>query len=307
MTTNQYTFNGDGQRVQIDDSQGTKKPIWDFQNILLETDGSNATQVVYTLEPAVFGSLISQRRGSTTSYYLFDALGSSRKLTSSAGSITDSYDFRAYGETYASSGSTVNIFRWVGELGYYLDIDRLAYFLRARPFNPVIARFLSHDPVGFSNSPWNLYEYSNSSPHSKTDPSGLGKAWFPANSRVCNESNRPIWVWPGDSGKGQWLPGGECTSWFFDNGDFFKIDNKWYKVGPCIAVIRPNGCARYCVVSDTPCPCVPLDEKPPSAQEPPRMRPPARPRPRPLEPIPDPDIWNDPHNPHNPFYERYVH
>ncbi len=32
-------YNGDGQRVSIVDSQGTKKPIWDGENILLETDG----------------------------------------------------------------------------------------------------------------------------------------------------------------------------------------------------------------------------------------------------------------------------
>jgi RHS repeat-associated protein len=172
MTTNQYSFNGDGQRVQIVDSQGTKKPIWDFQNILLETDGSNATQVIYTLEPAAFGNLISQRRGSTTSFYLFDALGSTRKLTNSASSVTDSYDFRAYGETYASSGSTVNVFRWVGELGYYLDIDRLAYYLRARPYNPAIARFLSRDPLGFRGSHWNLYHYVNGNPIAFVDATG---------------------------------------------------------------------------------------------------------------------------------------
>jgi RHS repeat-associated protein len=172
MTTNAYTFNGDGQRVQVVDSQGTKKPIWDFQNVLLETDGSNVTQVIYTLEPAGYGNLVSQRRGSTTSFYLFDALGSTRKLTSSAGSVTDSYDFRAYGETFASSGSTVNVFRWVGELGYYLDIDRLAYYLRARTYNPKIARYLSRDPMGFEGSAWNLYEYANSSPCIFIDPDG---------------------------------------------------------------------------------------------------------------------------------------
>jgi RHS repeat-associated protein len=172
MTTNQYTFNGDGQRVQIIDSQGTKKPIWDFENILLETDGSNVTQVVYTLEPASFGNLVSQRRGSTTSFYLFDALGSTRKLTGSASSITDSYDFRAYGETFASSGSTVNVFRWVGELGYYYDIDRLAYYLRARPYNPAIARFLSQDPTGSIGSQWNLFEYVVGNPINLSGPSG---------------------------------------------------------------------------------------------------------------------------------------
>jgi RHS repeat-associated protein len=177
MTTNQYTFNGDGQRVQIVDSQGTKKPIWDFQNILLETDGSNVTQVVYTLEPAPYGNLISQRRSSTTSYYLFDAVGSTRKLTGSASSITDSYDFRAYGETYASTIVTTNVFRWVGELGYYLDIDRLAYYLRVRPFHPVIGRFLSQDPIGFKGSHWNLYEYVRSMPIYWVDPSGM-ESWL---------------------------------------------------------------------------------------------------------------------------------
>jgi RHS repeat-associated protein len=173
MTTNQYTFNGDGQRVQVVDSQGTKKPIWDIQNILLETDGSNVTQVIYTLEPAGYGNLVSQRRGATTSFYLFDALGSTRKLTSSAGSVTDSYDFNAFGDNYASSGSTLNVFRWVGELGYYYDIDRLAYYLRARPYSPLIARFLSQDPLGFKGSKWNLYEYVNGNVTILTDPGGL--------------------------------------------------------------------------------------------------------------------------------------
>jgi RHS repeat-associated protein len=173
MITNQYTYNGDGQRVQIVDSEGTKKPIWDMENILLETDGSNVTQVIYTLEPAGYGNLVSQRRASTTSFYLFDALGSARKLTSSAGGVTDSYDFRAYGETFASSGSTVNVFRWVGELGYYYDINRVAYYLRARPYSPAIARFLSQDPIGFEGSPWNLYEYVGSVPSNSVDPRGL--------------------------------------------------------------------------------------------------------------------------------------
>ena len=48
---NTFTYNGDGQRVQKIDSTGTTKHVWDGQNILLETDGSNIIQVVYTLQP----------------------------------------------------------------------------------------------------------------------------------------------------------------------------------------------------------------------------------------------------------------
>jgi RHS repeat-associated protein len=192
MTTNQYTFNGDGQRVQIVDSQGTKKPIWDFQNILLETDGSNVTQVVYTLEPNVYGNLVSQRRSSTTSYYLFDALGSTRKLTDSASSITDSYDYRAYGETFASTVVTTNVFRWVGQVGYYFDIDRLAYYLRARSYNPAVARFLSRDPIGFDGSRWNVYEYASSRPSHRSDANGL-TSLMPCPSKIvipCSAKQR---------------------------------------------------------------------------------------------------------------------
>ena len=49
---NTFSYNGDGQRVQKQDSTGTTKHVWDGQNILLETDGSNIIQVVYTLEPS---------------------------------------------------------------------------------------------------------------------------------------------------------------------------------------------------------------------------------------------------------------
>ncbi|MEZ6099331.1 MAG: RHS repeat-associated core domain-containing protein [Pirellulaceae bacterium] len=173
---NVYTFNGDGKRVQIVDSTGTKRPIWDFENVLLETNGSNTTQVIYTLEPMTYGSLVSQRRSGTTTLYLFDALGSTRKIIDNPGAsaaVLDSYDYKAYGETYASSGSTTNVFRWVGQLGYYYDVDRLAYYLRARPYSPKLARFLSKDPIGFGGSKWNLFEYVNSMASQFSDPSGL--------------------------------------------------------------------------------------------------------------------------------------
>ena len=43
--------------------------LWDMENdsYLVEKDG--ATTVVYTNEPVQYGRLLSQRRGSTTSYY----------------------------------------------------------------------------------------------------------------------------------------------------------------------------------------------------------------------------------------------
>jgi len=56
--------------------------------VLRETDGFNAIQVVYTNEPILFGSLISQRRNSATNWYHLDVLGSTRDLTNSLETIT---------------------------------------------------------------------------------------------------------------------------------------------------------------------------------------------------------------------------
>ena len=59
------------------------------------------------LEPMTYGNLVSQHRSGTTTLYLFDALGPTRTITDHAGTSTaviDSYDYKAYGETYAMQG-----------------------------------------------------------------------------------------------------------------------------------------------------------------------------------------------------------
>jgi hypothetical protein len=80
-----FTYNGDGQRVQKQDSTGTNNHVWDGQNMLLETNASDVIQVVYALEPVLYGNLISQSRGGVDSFYLFDALGSVRQLANVSG------------------------------------------------------------------------------------------------------------------------------------------------------------------------------------------------------------------------------
>jgi hypothetical protein len=72
---NTNTFNGDGLRVAVADSTGTRSIVWDQQAYLLETAPSGTTTVVYTNEPAPFGGLISQYRGGQPSFYHFDGLG----------------------------------------------------------------------------------------------------------------------------------------------------------------------------------------------------------------------------------------
>jgi len=181
-----FTYNGDGQRVQKQDSTGTSKHVWDEENILLETNSSNIIQVVYTLEPVLYGNLISQSRGGVDSFYLFDALGSTRQLTGGTGAVTDTYLYDSWGNVLAATGATVNWMRYVGRLGYYYDTDLAAYYLRARFYDPVSGRFLSRDSIGIYDS-INLFIYAMNSPLDFFDPSGMVCAPDPCAKKEWSE------------------------------------------------------------------------------------------------------------------------
>ena len=148
----------------------TTKFIWDGQDVLLETDENGTTQVTYTQTPAVYGSMVSQRRDSITTFYHHDALGSTLALTNSSETVTDSYRFYAFGETLTSSGSTTNPFRYVGNLGYYNEGDISLQYLRARYYQPSTGRFVS---VDLTRNGVNWYVYAHGNPVTEVDPSGL--------------------------------------------------------------------------------------------------------------------------------------
>ena len=146
--------------------------LWDYDNdsLLMETDGSHTATAVYTVEPEPFGKVIAQERGSTTSYYHYDALGSTRQLTDSTGTVTDTYTYDAWGEEVASTGATANPFRWVGQIGYYWDVELGSYSIRARTHESAIARWTATDPLDAALA---TYMFCENSPSSKADPSGL--------------------------------------------------------------------------------------------------------------------------------------
>jgi len=113
--TTTFTYDGDGLRRQTVTSAGTTNFIWDRQDVLLETDAGNTTQVTYTQTPDIYGDLVSQRRSTTTKYYHFDALGSTLALTDSNENVTDTYRYYAFGKTLTSSGNTVNNLRFADD------------------------------------------------------------------------------------------------------------------------------------------------------------------------------------------------
>ncbi|MBL8820599.1 MAG: hypothetical protein JNL58_31545 [Planctomyces sp.] len=136
--------------------------VWDPVNdcVISELDGTGTTQAVYTNEPQQYGGVLSQRRGSTSRFLHADALGTTRLLTSTAGATTDTYLFDAWGVPVASTGTTLNPFKWVGRYGYYTDNATGLIYVRARMYAPTIARWSGQIMFLHSNS-WIPYIVSN--------------------------------------------------------------------------------------------------------------------------------------------------
>lgn len=86
----------------------------------------------------------NQHCNGTNSFYLHDSRGALRNLVISAGTITDTYIYTAFGVELQTSGSTINPFRYVGQYGYYREFVDI-YYIRARWLDAVKGRWLSRD------------------------------------------------------------------------------------------------------------------------------------------------------------------
>jgi RHS repeat-associated protein len=93
----------------------------------------------------------------TPSFYNYDGFGNVRQLTNSAGTVTDSYEYDAFGNYFTTSGTTPNNYLYRGE---FFDSDLGLYYLRARYYNPATGRFLSRDPLDEqAKDPASLHKY----------------------------------------------------------------------------------------------------------------------------------------------------
>jgi len=69
--------------------------------------------------------LVSEVRGGTSKFYHADALGSTRAITGSSQSVTDTRASDAFGNTFTpgTSGTTPTPFGFAAQHGYQSDVD----------------------------------------------------------------------------------------------------------------------------------------------------------------------------------------
>jgi len=183
---NYFSYDADSKRISKQDSEGFSEFIYqgpDMLKLLMERDEQKDTQAHYTmgngLEAMRRDSTSSGIASGTSSFYHYDALGSTFELTNADEDITDTYLYNAWGELLSRTGSTLNPHTYVGQARYYLTPDSLLYLLGLRYYAPPLGRFWTVDPVKDRK---NWFVYSANRPVGVTDPTG---------TRCCLDFHHP--------------------------------------------------------------------------------------------------------------------
>jgi len=170
--TTTYKYDAEGNRVEATTSAGTTKYLVDTNRSLAQVLTEYTTAGALLASYVYADDLISMTRGGQTFYYHFDGLGSTRLLTDTNGSVTDTYSYDAFGNLIQRTGNTDNPFLFTGQ---QYDVNIGFYYLRARYYSPSNGRFAALDPfVGDPFAPMSLhrYLYANADSVNKIDPSG---------------------------------------------------------------------------------------------------------------------------------------
>jgi len=165
----------------------------------------------------------------STRYYRFDHQGTTQCLTDQAGTVTDRFAADAWGVPVKRTGSSINRQWYVGNWGYYRQVDRLLDYVRARNTQPDMGRWMTKDPAG-EDSDRSLYAYALNSPVLRVDPSGLRigdcfcdrdtleRMWKEAQAKpcgqICDLARKSPYIYKGGGGGVICYWGKKCSCLF---------------------------------------------------------------------------------------------
>ena len=191
-----------------------------YPQVLDELTGSTVTRTyTYGLQRISQDQLVSGVW--TPSFYGYDGGGNVRQLTNSAGAVTDTYEYDAFGNDVYHTGTTPNNYLYRGE---QYDSDLALYYLRARYYNPATGRFLSRDPLdgnGYDPKSLHKYLYGVGDPVNAIDPTGRdADAVEDAELDAAEEGT--ITFWTKDRAVAAITAAGACALYF---NDLFDADS----------------------------------------------------------------------------------
>jgi RHS repeat-associated protein len=151
-----FQYDPFGRRIQKSGPSGTVNYLYDGRNSLEELDASGNVLARYNQGPSI-DEPISELRGSTTSFYQMDFLGSITSLSNSAGALANTYTYDSFGKLNASAGTLTNPFQFTGR---EFDPETGIYNYRMRYYDQNTGRFLSEDPIRWAGGT-DFYHYAD--------------------------------------------------------------------------------------------------------------------------------------------------
>lgn len=161
-----FVYDGEGRRYQRIAGSVTRTYLYDRAQLVEERLSSGGT-FKYFDGPGIDQHLASQDQSGAISYYAADHLGSVTDVITSAGGVSLSRQYDAWGNLLTGDTTGGYAFtgrEWDAEIG-------LCYY-RARYYDPKIGRFITEDPIRFDDG-INFYVYVRNNPVNASDPSGL--------------------------------------------------------------------------------------------------------------------------------------
>ena len=132
---------------------------------MTEEDAGGLNRLIRATELIAANSSADSAR--TYYHYASDEMGSTTHITDEDGKVLNRYAYDAFGNLTEQVETIPNRFKFTGQ---QLDPVTQQYYLRARFYNPVIARFTQEDT--YRGDGLNLYAYCANNPVQYADPTG---------------------------------------------------------------------------------------------------------------------------------------
>lgn len=165
-----FGYDGFGRRIRKTVNGVSTRYVYDGINLLEELDDAGQTVRRYSYYPGVdHPQAVLRQSDGAVFYYNTEQPGSVVALVDKNNQLANTYEYDPFGNVISQSEQVQQPLRFAGA---YLDGETGLYFMRARYYDPQLARFISEDPVGVGGSD-NLFAFVANDPVNGNDPLGL--------------------------------------------------------------------------------------------------------------------------------------
>ena len=174
------TYNAAGQR-RSRQFCATTNFLYDFKNLLKETDEDLHTQTSYTTTDDEYGDLINEFDDEDTSpaefYHQFDVQHATNAMLDQLGGVAHQMQYQAFGLPGGTGYTDWTCDPLGGQKMYYLDPLLELYILGMggdghNLYDAITGRFTSEDSIRQQSGDINLYRITGNDPINLSDPSG---------------------------------------------------------------------------------------------------------------------------------------